>query len=96
MGRDISFTAGMGGGRTELFDSSVNKSLLTASLILYFYSVILLTASRREQCLNIHEQTILAVSLHVRHHKDRSYLRFVVVPTCHAYTFLCQCVIEAC
>lgn len=36
------------------------------------------------------------VSLHVRYHIERSYLWFVVAPTCYAHTFLCQCVIEAC
>lgn len=46
--------------KTEQFNTSVNKSLLTAFVILYFYSLILFTATRREQCLTIHEQTIVA------------------------------------
>lgn len=110
VGRDISFTAGMGGGESWVTDHHtivvIAKQSYSTLLLInhclqprWYYNFIVLYFQQWQEKNNVSifmNKLLWLVSLHVRHHIERSYLWFVVAPTCYAHTFLCQCVIEAC
>lgn len=110
VGRDISFTAGMGGGASWVTDHHtivvIAKQSYSTLLLInhclqprWYYNFIVLYFQQWQEKNNVSifmNKLLWLVSLHVRYHIERSYLWFVVAPTCYAHTFLCQCVIEAC